>query len=48
MTYQVTAVRSTARGHPARFTVNFGTGGHEGTGLTITSVVEAGAAKSAA
>ncbi|MFZ2875058.1 MAG: hypothetical protein WAZ94_11325 [Phycisphaerales bacterium] len=37
-TYQVTAVRSTARGNPAQFTVNFGIGG--GGGFAITSVTE--------
>ena len=35
-TYQVTAVRSTARGNPAQFTVNFGIG----VGLTIASVTD--------
>lgn len=44
-TYQVTAVRSTARGNPAQFTVNFGIGGP---GLTIASVVENGPMKMAA
>ncbi|MGE0295017.1 MAG: hypothetical protein AB7P97_21935 [Hyphomonadaceae bacterium] len=44
-TYQVTAVRSTARGNPAQFTVNFGIGGP---GLTIASVVEGGPMKMAA
>jgi hypothetical protein len=39
-TYQVTAVRSTARGNPAQFTVNFGIGGP---GLTIASITEGGA-----
>lgn len=39
-TYQVTAVRSTARGNPAQFTVNFGMGGG---GLTIASVTSEGA-----
>jgi len=39
-TYQVTAVRSTARGNPAQFTVNFGMGGG---GLTIASVISEGA-----
>lgn len=34
-TYQITAVRSTARGNPSQFTVNFGVGGP---GLTIASV----------
>lgn len=34
-TYQITAVRSTARGNPAQFTVNFGMGGG---GLTIASI----------
>lgn len=34
-TYQVTAVRSTARGNPAQFTVHFGMGGG---GLTIASI----------
>jgi hypothetical protein len=41
VTYQITAVRSTSRGNPAQFTVNFGTGG--GGGLSIASVVEGGA-----
>jgi len=36
-TYQVTAVRSTARGNPAQYTVNFGVGG----GLTIASISSA-------
>lgn len=44
-TYQITAVRSTARGNPAQFTVNFGTGGP---GLTIASVTEGGSIKMAA
>jgi hypothetical protein len=44
-TYQVTAVRSTSRGNPAQFTVNFGIGGP---GLTIASVVEGGPVKLAA
>ncbi len=35
VTYQITAVRSTARGNPAQFTVNFGIGGG---GFAITSV----------
>ncbi len=35
-TYQVTAVRSTARGNPAQFTVNFGIGGG---GMVIASVM---------
>lgn len=35
--YQVTAVRSTSRGNPAQFTVNFGTGG---SGVMVASVVE--------
>lgn len=35
VTYQITAVRSTARGNPAQFIVNFGMGGG---GLTIASV----------
>lgn len=35
VTYQITAVRSTRRGSPAQFTVNFGVGGP---GLTIESV----------
>jgi len=34
-TYQVTAVRSTARGNPAQFTVNFGVGG---LGMTISGI----------
>jgi hypothetical protein len=37
VTYQVTAVRSTASGDPAQFTVSFGTGGSGG--ATIESVV---------
>lgn len=41
-TYQVTAVRSTARGNPAQFTVNFGIGGGGG-GFTIASVTEGAA-----
>jgi hypothetical protein len=44
-TYQITAVRSTARGNPAQFTVNFGMGGG---GLTIASVTESGPMKMAA
>lgn len=47
VTYQVTAVRSTARGNPAQFTVNFGIGGG-GAGLTIGSVTEGGPVKLAA
>lgn len=34
VTYQITAVRSTARGNPAQFLVNFGTGG----GFTVSAV----------
>ncbi|MBM4108026.1 MAG: hypothetical protein FJ255_04340 [Phycisphaerae bacterium] len=45
VTYQITAVRSTSRGSPAQFTVNFGIGGP---GLTIASVVEGGPVKMAA
>jgi len=45
VTYQITAVRSTARGNPAQFTVNFGIGGP---GLTIASVTEGGPMKMAA
>jgi hypothetical protein len=46
VTYQITAVRSTQRGNPAQFTVNFGVGG---TGLTIESVTtESGPVKLAA
>lgn len=45
VTYQVTAVRSTSRGNPAQFTVNFGVGGP---GLTIASVTESGPVKLAA
>jgi len=44
-TYQITAVRSTARGNPAQFTVNFGIGGP---GLTIASIAESGPMKVAA
>jgi len=40
VTYQITAVRSTQRGNPAQFTVNFGVGGP---GLTIESVTTEGA-----
>jgi hypothetical protein len=47
VTYQVTAVRSTARGNPAQFTVHFGIGG-PGAGLTIASVVEEGPVRQAA
>ncbi len=37
--YQITAVRSTARGEPANFMVNFGVGGIGGTGgFTITAM----------
>ncbi|MBL9030862.1 MAG: hypothetical protein JNM80_04035 [Phycisphaerae bacterium] len=43
VTYQITAVRSTQRGNPAQFTVNFGVGGG-GAGLTIESVTAEGAA----
>lgn len=39
VTYQITAVRSTQRGNPAQFTVNFGVGGP---GLTIESVTTEG------
>jgi hypothetical protein len=35
VTYQITAVRSTQRGNPAQFTVNFGSAGP---GLTIASI----------
>lgn len=45
VTYQITAVRSTSRGNPAQFTVNFGIGGP---GLTIASVTEGGPVKLAA
>jgi hypothetical protein len=38
VTYQITAVRSTASGNPAQFTVNFGAGGAGG-GPSIASVV---------
>lgn len=43
VTYQITAVRSTARGKPAQFTVNFGmnaggAGGAGGAGMTIASI----------
>lgn len=34
-TYQITAIRSTASGNPAQFTINFGVGG--GGGFTVTS-----------
>jgi len=42
--YQITAVRSTSRGNPAQFTVNFGIGGP---GLTIASITDGGAMKMA-
>jgi hypothetical protein len=49
VTYQITAVRSTQRGKPAQFTVNFGiegpgagAGAGAGAGLTVTSVTEGG------
>lgn len=45
VTYQITAVRSTSRGNPAQFTVNFGIGGP---GLTIASITEASPVKMAA
>jgi hypothetical protein len=45
VTYQITAIRSTARGNPAQFTVNFGIGGP---GLTIASITEGGPMKMAA
>lgn len=42
VTYKITAVRSTARGNPAQFTVNFGVGGQtvtivEGESLKIAA-----------
>ncbi len=46
VTYQVTAVRSTSRGNPAQFTVNFGIGG--GGGFVIASVNEPGTGRLAA
>lgn len=45
VTYQITAVRSTARGNPAQFIVNFGIGGP---GLTIASVTAGSPMKMAA
>lgn len=45
VTYQITAVRSTSRGNPAQFIVNFGIGGP---GLTIASVTGGGPMKMAA
>jgi hypothetical protein len=48
VTYQVTAIRSTQRGNPAQFTVNFGVGGAGGAGFAITSVSEGGVVKMAA
>ncbi|MFO0858362.1 MAG: hypothetical protein U0640_13520 [Phycisphaerales bacterium] len=45
VTYQITAVRSTSRGNPAQFIVNFGFGGP---GLTIASVTNASPVKMAA
>lgn len=47
VTYQITAVRSTSRGNPAQFIVNFGMGGG-GPGLTIASVTEGSQMKMAA
>jgi hypothetical protein len=44
VTYRITAVRSTSRGSPAQFTVNFGIGGP---GLTIASITEGGPMKMA-
>jgi hypothetical protein len=41
--YQITAVRSTVRGLPAQFNINFGTGG--GGGFVVTSVTEVGGAE---
>lgn len=45
VTYQITAVRSTARGNPAQFIVNFGIGGGGAglVGVTIAGVTEGGA-----
>lgn len=40
VTYQVTAVRSTVRGNPAQFNVNFGVGGDGVTFATITPNVD--------
>lgn len=40
VTYQITAVRSTQRGNPAQFVVNFGMGGGR---LTVASITEGGA-----
>ncbi|MCC6320827.1 MAG: hypothetical protein IT438_05245 [Phycisphaerales bacterium] len=37
VTYEVAAVRSTTRGNPAQFTVNFGTGGG---GFAITGIIK--------
>lgn len=45
VTYEVTAVRSTARGDAAQFTVNFGTGGG---GLAFATVTEGAGMKMAA
>lgn len=43
VTYQITAIRSTARGNPAQFLVNFGTGGGGGDmGLTVTALAPEG------
>ena len=47
VTYQIIAVRSTSRGNPAQFTVNFGIGGG-GAGLTIASVTDGSNVKLAA
>lgn len=47
VTYQITAVRSTLRGKPAQFTVNFGVSGRTGT-ATIASVMAETPARRAA
>ena len=48
VTYQITAVRSTSRGNPAQFIVNFGFGGPGLAGVTIASITEGGPMKMAA
>lgn len=48
VTYQITAVRSTSRGNPAQFIVNFGIGGPGLVGVTIASVTTGSPMKMAA
>lgn len=48
VTYQVTAVRSTLRGDPSQFNVNFGVGGDGLAFATVSDVTTGGGAKMAA